>query len=95
MIVDFANRLGQYYCLNKDFSDEILFSSDYLFGGYEKFSPEMAEYLSRVMKHSGIMFDTTYSGKGFYGMMDYVKKHALASDNLIFWHTGGLMNLMH
>ena len=95
MIVDFANSLGHYYGLNKDFSDDILFSSDYLCGGYEKFSPEMAEYLSRVMKHSGIMFDTTYSGKGFYGMMDYVKRHDLASNNLIFWHTGGLMNLMH
>ena len=94
VIVDFANRLGEYYGLNKDFSDDILFCCDYLCGGYEKFSHEMADYLNRVMKHSGIMFDTTYSGKGFYGMMDYVKRHNLASKNLIFWHTGGLMNLM-
>lgn len=93
VIVDFANELASYYGLYKDYNDCIDFNTDYLCGGYEKYSPEMAEYLDEVMRKTGIMFDTTYSGKAFFGMMDYLKKNGI-SDNVLFWHTGGLMNLM-
>lgn len=94
VIIDFANMLGQHYGIKKDFSEQILFNTDYLFGGYEQYSQEMMNYLERVMRMTGLMFDTTYSGKGFYGMMDYIKKYNLQNKKIIFWHTGGLMNLM-
>lgn len=94
VIAEFANMLGEYYGMNKDFTDDIFFCTDYLYGGYEQYTPEMAEYLERVIKKTGLMFDTTYSGKGFYGMMDIIKKENLYNKNIIFWHTGGLMNLM-
>ena len=80
--------------MNKDFTDDIIFCTDYLYGGYEQYTHEMSAYLERAMKGTGLMFDTTYSGKGFYGMMDYVKKNRLDDKNIMFWHTGGLMNLM-
>lgn len=94
VIVEFANTLGEYYGIKKDFTDDIIFCTDYLYGGYEQNTPEMAVYLERAMKETGLMFDTTYSGKGFYGMMDYVNKNHLMGLNIMFWHTGGLMNLM-
>lgn len=94
VIAEFANMLGEYYGMKKDFTNDIIFCTDYLYGGYEQYTIEMAEYLERVMKKTGLMFDTTYSGKGFYGMMDYVKKNQLDGKNIMFWHTGGLMNLM-
>ena len=94
VIAEFANMLGEYYGLNKDFTNDIIFCTDYLYGGYEQYIPEMAEYLERVMKKTGLMFDTTYSGKCFYGMMNIIKKENLQNKNIIFWHTGGLMNLM-
>ena len=94
VIAEFANMLGEYYGMKKDFTNDIFFCTDYLYGGYEQYTPEMAAYIERAMKETGLMFDTTYSGKGFYGMMDYVKKNQLGSKNIIFWHTGGLMNLM-
>lgn len=94
VIAEFANMLGNHYGMKKDFTEDIIFCTDYLFGGYEQYTPEMAEYLESAMKRTGLMFDTTYSGKGFYGMMDYVKKNQLEGKNIIFWHTGGLMNLM-
>lgn len=94
VIAEFANMLGNLYGIRKDFTDDIFFCADYLFGGYEQYTPEMAEYLKRAMKEIGLMFDTTYSGKGFYGMMDYVKKNHLENKTIMFWHTGGLMNLM-
>ena len=94
VIADFANRLAKHYGLDKNYADQILFNTDYPFGGYEQYSPEMDDYLKEVMKTTGLMFDTTYSGKGFYGMMQEIKKQGLQNKNIVFWHTGGLMNLM-
>lgn len=94
VIAEFSNMLGEYYGMNKNFTDDIIFCTDYLYGGYEQYTPGMAAYLERTMRETGLMFDTTYSGKGFYGMMDYVKKNQLDDKNIMFWHTGGLMNLM-
>ena len=94
VIAEFANMLGEHYGMKKDFTDDIIFCTDYLYGGYEQYTSEMTEYLERAMKETGLMFDTTYSGKGFYGMIDYVKKNHLEGKNIMFWHTGGLMNLM-
>lgn len=94
VIVDFANMLAKYYGLDKDYTDQIIFNTDYLFGGYERYSPEMDTYLKEVMRRTGLMFDTTYSGKGFYGMVQEIMKQGLQKKNIVFWHTGGLMNLM-
>lgn len=94
VIAEFANMLGEHYGMKKDFTNDIIFCTDYLYGGYEQYTHEMSAYLERAMKETGLMFDTTYSGKGFYGMMDYVKKNQLDNKNIMFWHTGGLMNLM-
>lgn len=93
VIVDFANMLARHLGLVKDYTGAIDFNTDYLSGGYESYTQEMSEYLDKVMAETGIMFDTTYSGKAFYGMMDYIKKNEI-SGNVLFWHTGGLMNLM-
>ena len=92
-IIDFAHELGRHYGLNQDFTEKVYFNADYLYGGYEAYTDEMSEYLMRVMASTGIMFDTTYSGKGFYGMMKEVEKLKLREKSIIFWHTGGLMNL--
>ena len=94
VIADFANLLAGYYGVEKDYSDEICFNAEYLCGGYEKYSIEMAEYLQNVMSQTGLIFDTTYSGKGFYGMMKEIEKLGLQDKKIIFWHTGGLMNIM-
>jgi len=94
VIEDFANMLAKHYGLEKDYSGKILFTTDYLYGGYEHYTPEMASYLEDAMKQTGLLFDTTYSGKGFYGMMNEIKKNHLEDKKIIFWHTGGIMNIM-
>ena len=94
VIIDYANMLADHYGIKKDFSDRIDFVTDYLFGGYEQFSPEMEAYLNGVMRSTGLVFDTTYSGKGFYGMMHEIEKRNLRGKKIVFWHTGGLMNTM-
>lgn len=95
VIAEFANMLANHYGVEKDYSNEICFNTDYLCGGYEKYTPEMEEFLLRATKEIGLIFDTTYSGKAFYGMMDMIEKDPqMQGKNIVFWHTGGLMNIM-
>lgn len=94
VIAEFANMLATHYGMSKKYDNKILFNTDYLCGGYEQFTPEMDAYLKKAMKETGLVFDTTYSGKAFYGMMDFVKKNKLEDKKIVFWHTGGIMNLM-
>lgn len=94
VIAEFANSLAAHYGLQKDYTDSILFNTDYLCGGYEQFTPEMKDYLDKTTASTGLVFSTTYSGKGFYGMMQEIEKQNLQDKNILFWHTGGLMNVM-
>ncbi len=92
VIAEFANGLANHLRINVDFTDRVNFCADYLCGGYENYTPEMTEFLDRIMCETGICFDTTYSGKAFYGMMDMIKQNKVEG-NILFWHTGGLMNM--
>ena len=94
VIAAFANMVAEHYGMTKRYDNRILFNTDYLCGGYEQFTPEMDAYLKRAMTETGLMFDTTYSGKAFNGMMDYIKKNGLVDKRIVFWHTGGILNLM-
>ena len=93
VIAEFANMLAEHYGMKECYDDRILFNTDYLCGGYEQFTPDMDSYLKMVMKQTGLMFDTTYSGKAFFGMMDIIRKEQLQNKKIVFWHTGGIMNL--
>ena len=94
VIVEFANMLAAHYGLRKDYADRVLFTDAYLCGGYEQFTPEMKAFLDATTAKTGMVFSTTYSGKGFWGMMQEIKKQGLEGKNIVFWHTGGLMNVM-
>ena len=72
---------------------EIYFMDDYLFGGYGKSSQDLHDFIVRVAKETGVILDTTYSGKAFYGMVETIKKER-PGGNILFWHTGGILNLM-
>lgn len=94
VIIDFANQLACYYGMNERYDDKVEFCTDYLYGGYEQYPKEMSSYLDSVMRNTGVVFDTTYSGKAFYGMMNIINEQQLRNANLLFWHTGGIMNIM-
>lgn len=94
VVVEFANMLAEHYGMPQDYEKKIIFTADYLMGGYEQYTEEMKLYLEKVMRETGLMFDTTYSGKGFWGMIQEIKRLGLQDKNILFWHTGGLMNLI-
>lgn len=95
VVVEFANMLAEHYGMPQDYEEKIIFTADYLMGGYEQYTEEMNSFLGKIMSETGIMLDTTYSGKGFWGMMQEIKNNPeLKNKNIVFWHTGGLMNIM-
>ena len=94
VVVEFANMLAEHYHMPQNYEDKIIFTAEYLMGGYEQYTENMKRFLEKVMRETGLMFDTTYSGKGFWGMMQEIKRLNLQNKKILFWHTGGLMNLM-
>lgn len=69
--------------------EELIFTDEYCMGGYGKYIPKVAETIEEVMERDGIPMDTTYVGKAFYGMRQYVEAHKLQGKNILFIHTGG------
>lgn len=88
----FYRQLLQYYNI-KSKNRETHFNADYLMGGYEYFTEDLSNFLSDITPKTGIVFDTTYSGKALFGMYDLLKKGEINGD-ILFWHTGGLMNVI-
>ncbi len=45
--------------------------------------------IKESMIQYGIPLDSTYTGKGFYGMKQYLKEHQIEGKKVLFIHTGG------
>ena len=70
------------------------FRDDWVCGGYEKSNPELLSTIRSASK-SGLILDPTYSGKAWYGLLKLLECGEIpAGSKTLFWHTGGLMNLM-
>ena len=75
-------------------NDKIIFDDSYRFGGYEKYSSNLLSLISLVLKEEGLPLDPTYTGKAMYALFDMVKKSVIKpKEKVVFWHTGGLLNL--
>lgn len=77
----------------QSFDARIDFSDNFLFGGYGKYTRPLQEFVVQTARETGILLDTTYTGKAFYGMVETIKEQGLTG-NILFWHTGGIFNLM-
>lgn len=68
---------------------EIIVVDDYLCGGYGKYNRNIEKVISVQMKKNGMPLDPVYTGKAFYGMIDYLKKNDICGKKVLFLHTGG------
>ncbi len=68
---------------------KIMVIDDYLCGGYGKYDRNIEKVISTQMKQCGMPLDPTYTGKAFYGMLDYLKKNGIVGKKVLFFHTGG------
>ncbi len=69
-------------------------NSDYVGAGYGTPTPGMVEAVRLVARCEGILLDPVYTGKAMAGLIDRIRKGAYrASQNVVFWHTGGSAGL--
>jgi 1-aminocyclopropane-1-carboxylate deaminase/D-cysteine desulfhydrase-like pyridoxal-dependent ACC family enzyme len=71
------------------------FRDDWVGEGYEKCGPTVWKTIQEVLQKTGILLDPTYTGKAFTGLLQMIDSGEIRTeDKVLFWHTGGLMNLM-
>lgn len=70
-------------------SESINFIDDYVLDGYGAYNNEVLDVIREVLMKEGIPLDTTYTGKGFWGMKEYIKENQITGKNILFIHTGG------
>jgi len=70
-------------------SEVVCFTDKYILDGYGAYNQEILKTINDVLTKDGIPMDTTYTGKGFWGMKEYIKTNNIYSRNILFIHTGG------
>lgn len=68
--------------------------TDYHFGGYARFTPELIGFINRFHRSHGIPLDPVYTGKLFYGIFDLAENGFFKEgDTVVLVHTGGLQGI--
>jgi len=96
MVYDLAQRTAVYMGLNTEIvtRDKVVANSDYVGGGYGQPTSSMVEAVKMLAQYEGILLDPVYSGKGFAGLVDLIRKgHFKKGENVVFLHTGGSVSL--
>jgi L-cysteate sulfo-lyase len=74
--------------------DSVVANSDYVGDGYGLPTDSMVEAVKMLATYEGILLDPVYSGKGFAGLIDLIRKgHFKKDENVVFLHTGGSVSL--
>lgn len=68
---------------------EVVFDDSYIQDGYGTTNEKVKNTIYEVLKRYGIPLDTTYTGKAFWGMTEYLKVSEIKNKNILFIHTGG------
>lgn len=94
-VFDLAVRSAEYFGAPGVVKREhIVANSDYVGPGYGLPTDGMREAVKLAARLEGILLDPVYTGKGFDGLIDHVKKGFFAKDsNVVFLHTGGSAGL--
>lgn len=85
--------LNEYLGTSYDFSN-LEFHEEFLLGGYGQSSEEELNVIKECIAHEGMVIDPTYVGKAFYGMCSILEKNKCSGKKVLFWNTGGVMNLL-
>ncbi len=77
-----------------DYSEEMIqkltvFIDKYTGDGYGKNNEAVMDTIKEVMIRYGIPLDSTYTGKAFFGMKQYLKENHIKGKKILFIHTGG------
>ena len=91
-----AQRTDEFMGLSLDLvaREKVVANSDYVGDGYGLPTNSMVEAVKMLASFEGILLDPVYSGKGFAGLIDLIRKgHFKKGENVVFLHTGGSVSL--
>lgn len=88
VVLESANAYLESYSLPPIGAEKVIFDDHYLAGGYGKFQSDIADTIQQVFIREGIGLDPTYTGKAYWGMMEYIKEHHVQNKTVLFMHTG-------
>jgi len=75
--------------------NDIHFDDNWYGRCYEDTYPGLIETIHWAAKTEGLLLDPTYTGKAFHALKMYVQEKRIPKNsNVVFWHTGGLLNLI-
>ncbi len=77
---------------NEDYRSHVEFSDDYILEGYGVSNLEINELITRVFRRHGVVLNTVYTGKAFWGMEQYLQNRSVSGNNILFINTGGIPN---
>ena len=87
-VLDYLNEYNIEY--DKNLVDKkVNFIDKYILSGYGNYDKSIIETIKYSMRNYGIPMDTTYVGKAFCGMNDYIKDSKIRNKKILFIHTGG------
>lgn len=81
--------LGGGRVTEEEIQKKTLFVDDYIGAGYGKDCESVTTIISAIMLKYGIPLDSTYTGKAFYGMKQYLMNNQIKNKKILFIHTGG------
>ena len=67
----------------------LCFTDRYRLEGYGAYNEEVLKIIKAVEEQDGVAMDTTYVGKAFWGMTQYLKEENIRGKKILFIHTGG------
>lgn len=68
---------------------EYEFVDEYVLNGYGKYNDDIKKVIKDMLLKYGIPLDSTYTGKAYWGMEQYIKENSISDKNILFIHTGG------
>jgi len=89
IVLDSVNSFLQNINMKPINLDNIDFIDDYIVEGYGTYNEKIIQTIKEILVFEGIPLDTTYTGKAFWGMKEYIKKYQITGKNILFIHTGG------
>ena len=85
--------LNEYLNSHYDFSN-LIFHEEFLLGGYGESNDDELNVIKECIAHEGMVIDPTYVGKAFYGMSSILPQKSYEGKKILFWNTGGVINLL-
>ena len=81
--------------INAEEVGQVEFYDSFLAGGYGRSNSEQAETIRWAAGTEGLLLDPIYTGKAFHGLRSLINAGRIGlGSTVVFWHTGGIMNLV-